>query len=515
MIEEDLLSKNNKGTKEELSEEDKIVEYLMPFKDGILTLPKLYLMKIGLQFMLETVLLASTIMGPLIILAVNFSFIGQSGSVALQAAFGISNSFITVFFNGLNIYNLDKVGIALSVELGKGRYFEVKRAMSQGVVTICFFFFTITLPLLLYSGSFLIFAGVDETTSMASQHILRLLIIPLFMEMASSLLRTFCMSQGFEQEFSVVGIINTIVCTGLSYFLVVSMDLEVFGFILAKFTYELVNILIGVYVMVKRTPQETRGIVGFEDVKLGLWDFMVDTFKYSMGSYTEVLGCEFTSLLVARLNNSAQVSAFMAMINVNVSFYTFGIALGIIGRTRLNIFMGKGLFQTASNLFRYVHMVGMAMGLIISLILTAIKPQVARFYSGNSEEVFDYVMTMLTIYTFTTMSETSVATSFVGIKTVGKIMHLLAINIVNLVLLNAIIGITITVMGGQCVAFYIGLMFVVVSHNVVCYVMVVMSDWSLAVSKESGGFGERGVVEDEAGGVEGLEMKVLGEGLKK
>lgn len=457
--------------------DQQIIQYLLPLKEGVANLGAGYIVKTGLELMKESLMIACTIVGPILLLTANFSFIGREGSVSLQAGFGLANSFIVVFFNSLNIYNLDKFGIALSVHFGRRDFKEVKRVLNQGAFTICLLFSCVTLPFLYFSRTILILFGISEANATTTQFILRLVILPLMVEAASSVLRTFCMSQGFEKDFNIFGIINTILCICLSYFLVVSMRLGIYGFVYAKCIYEINNCLVGLYVLKKVNP-DTFGMVSISDLQLGLKSYLIDTLKYSLGSYSEILGVESISILVASLQVDEQTTAYMAMISLLGSVYTFGMALSIIARTRINLLIGCGLLNTAKNAFWFIHKVGCFMGLLESVILVSFCSQIANFYSSNNQAVRSYLSGLIYLYSLWTVSEVSISTTFVGIKTIGKVTTLLKVNLITLLIINPVLGLLIVRLNGDCLALFFTLLSMIGIGHLCCYYVTMKEDWT-------------------------------------
>ena len=457
-------------------QEHKVVEHLQDFIRPLTELPKSYLAWNAVQLLRESISLAFTVMGPLLIIGANLGFLGHSGSAAQQASFGLATTIINVAFTSLNILNLEKLGIDLSAEFGKRNYLGLQKVFTQGVITFGSYFCGITVPLMLLSRPFLLAVGVAEENAVICSQMLQLLLLPMLIELISALLRTFCMAQGFETAFTTPGVVNSVVCIVASYFLVVYFGLGVVGFMIAKLAFELINLVISIQIYYKTVP-ESRGLCSWAHAKDGFGEFFKETFKFSLNCYTEVLGFELISIFVANFHDNEQLSAYMAIINFTVTFYTFGTSISIISRTRVNILIGKGLRKTARNYYVFTWVTAFLFGCFLGIFFVGLnKAWISSVYGGSNPQVQELLQKLLTVYMFIMGVEISVATGSMGAKTVGRIGSVLKVSMA-LLFINPSAGLVVLWFGGETLALYTTLMAACTTGNLCYFYFSLVEDW--------------------------------------
>jgi len=216
-----------------------------------------------------------------------FSFLSTTGDTPLQASFGICFTLQAIFFKSLNFSSLDKIGIDLSQALGARDMLRAKKVFLQALVTMCLLFSLVTFPLVFFAQPIMTTLGYSEENSAMSERILRLMAPAMFLEIAASTVRTFCMSQGHEQVFGKTGLANTVVCTLLSYVTIVHLRWGILGFIVGIILMEASNLLVALLVL-QRTDPASRGLLSWSQVQDGLSEYICETLKFCLSMETMI-----------------------------------------------------------------------------------------------------------------------------------------------------------------------------------------------------------------------------------
>ena len=243
---ENLLNKKEKpAAGEEMS-----FAYLDPLKKGR-DPPSLKQMATLTAILIkDTILVASAYVGPFIFSAFIYRYLGETVDSRTQAAFGISNSYILVFFNSFMYSGMDKIGIALSQMLGSKDFEGYRQNFGKGIMSTWMISLGATLPLFLFSGFILKSIGIEEETAAIAQSYLRRVLPIVGMETISHLVRTFCVAQGHESLIGKIIFANTLVCIVIGYYLIVVQNQGLWGAVILKGIYEGVNLLIGATIMI-------------------------------------------------------------------------------------------------------------------------------------------------------------------------------------------------------------------------------------------------------------------------
>ena len=147
-----------------------------------------------------------------------------------------------------------------------------------------------------------------------------------------------------------------------------------------------------------KTEPLTRGLISFEDLFNGYGYFILDTGKYIMSLYSEWIGCEIAIYFSGLTHDNVQIAAHTALANFACFVMNTGIGFSTVGRTRVNVLLGKGYFKAAKNFF-IIYMSGcIALGLCFSGLLMMARPVLAAVYTGDNVFVTELLTKLFGVY---------------------------------------------------------------------------------------------------------------------
>ena len=460
------------------AEEEHSFAYLDPLKNESEPASFLQLLVLSAMLVKDTIMVASAYVGPFVFTACIYKYLGMTVDNMTQAAFGISNSFVLVFFNSFIYSGMDKIGISLSQKLGAKDFSGYRQNFWQGVVCSWGIFFAATLPLFVFSGSLLAAVGIEVQTALTAQKYLRMFLPMAGLEVSSQLVRTFCVAQGQESLIGKTTFANTIICIIIGYYLIVVKNQGLWGSVVLKGIYETLNLLIGSVILRFQTHAETRGFTTFSSMVDGLWEFSADMIQFILGTYSELLGFEITSLFVARFHDNDEIFAYAASASLVNGCYNVGMALSLIGRTRINYLIGQNEQNAAKNLFSYLHKIGMVVGLIACILIYPNAKHFAKFLTGSNAVAAGWAEKIVQIYSCFLFSEFSLYLAFIGVKSIGKIRTLLLINLIFAVIGNYISCSIMSHFEFRSPYMFLNLMLITALVNALSYFISAFHDWS-------------------------------------
>lgn len=461
-----------------------VVKQLLQFEKSALELPKADLLFCFMKMVKESLVLAFSIAGTNIVSASGFAYLNTLGKPLIQASFGICSSYFMVFFMAIMISNMDKLGITLAQAYGKKDYSKCRIIITQGAITTLLMFGLVSLPLMLNEENLLLLIGLPAENCRIAQQMANSLVPAMIVQCGAEFLKTVCFSQGHESIFGRVNFFNVPLSLLLSYVFIIRWDMEIQGWVYSKLVFELVNLCTGLYVFLCWSIPEVKGFVSLQETFSGLGHFVLDSVKFTLGTYSEFFGFEITSYFVAVTGNNDSIAAYTSFISVNTLLFIVGLSFATICRTRLNLLMGMHLPNTARNFFFFFVTCAAIVGLVVSVALFSTRTILAEFFANSTERMKNDFFGLLSVYVFAAPSELSVATSMMGMKTLGRIIDVLKIAFIFYVLLNFITGKTILHFGGEVTSLFAGLLSVITLMNITLVIICYRDDWNKAVDRK-------------------------------
>jgi Na+-driven multidrug efflux pump len=349
---------------------------------------------------------------------------------------------------------------------------------NQAIWTNLIMFMLMTIPLFLCAEHILIFANIDPVVAARCQQIMYYMLLADALELAGDTTRVFCMAQGFEEVFGSTSILALIVSVIFGYIFVVRFELGAIGWVFSKCLYEGILLLIALATTLMTHP-DTRGFASFSIVREGYGVFFWDAIKYSLGSYSEFIGYEVASYFVFLTHDIPQIAAYTAVMNFTSLFYSIGETFAIICRTRMNLLIGKELKRTAKNFYIFFMLVLFTMGTLAGVFFYLVRKQVTSAYAESNFYMSEAFEKLFIVYCFCIPSELSIPTTFMGIKTVGGINCLLALNFLLFICGNFVQSYYFSVVKHWgSLPIFIGLQVLFYIENFLCISRVLFTDWA-------------------------------------
>ncbi len=462
--------------KEEELESMKLVGRFLQLKAGLASLSANQLLSIAGIILMEAGMFMPYIISQNVFRLFIFSFLSHAGDSLLQASFGICITIQAIFFKSLNHGALDKIGIDISKALGAQDKQLTKKVFAQAIVSVLGLFCLITLPLVMFASSLMALLGYSSENAALSQIILRLMLPAMLLEISANTVRTFCMSQGLEKVFGKIGLINTAVSTVISYVLIVRQGWGIYGFTSGIFLMEGAN-LIAALVVLQKTDRSTRGWVGWAVLTDGLSKYILDTFKFCVATYFEILGSELTSYFVALTHDNAQISAVASAYSLASLLYKVGSSISAIARTRINRMMGMDETLAARNTFFIIYLLAALLGLLSAIFIFAFRSSVAALYTSNLPEVRVWLMDIILIYCFCMPSEFSMTMSTLGVRTIGKPNLLSLFTFTYFIAINSVTNFIAYCYGANSIEFFSISLILSLLINISCFLTVIRHKW--------------------------------------
>lgn len=457
---------------------DATVAELLYFSSPLLSIPPQVLLLTMYKLVKETLVISFSTLGGQLLALSGYIFLNYIEDNEGQAAVGIVFSYNLVFFYGFSVSLSEKLGIDMSQSFGAKKYSITKKLFSQGMLTNAIFFLCLTTPLFLLSEEILLFANIEPATAARCQQIMYYMLVADLFELGGDIYRVFCMAQGIENVFGQTSILALIISVICGYLFVVKYSLGPAGWVISKIIYEFILFLVAVGAKIA-TQEETKGFCSWEVTFQGYRSFFWESVKYSLGSYSEFLGYEVASYFVFRTNGTAQIAAYTAIFNVTSLFYSTGETFAVICRTRMNLLIGKNLKRTAKNFYIFYLIILFSLGTAFGVLFYCLRKYITLAYAGSNYYMSEAFEDLLIVYCFCIPSELSIPTTFMGIKTVGGINLLIALNFLLFICGNFAQSYYFSmVRHTSSLPIFIGLQVLFYTENIICIARVLLTDWS-------------------------------------
>lgn len=447
----------------------------------------------------ETLIISVSTMGSQLMVVMGFMSLNYMENTEGQAALGIAFSFNLVFFYGYYLSLVDKLGIDCSQTFGAKQYYKTKVVTNKALWMCIITYLCFTVPCFLLSVPIMTFVKVDPAIAPKVRDILMILLGANLLELTADFLRAFCMAQGFEQVFGTTSLLAVVISSSSAWIFVVAMDLGVIGWVYSKIIYELICVVCA-WVIFQITHNETRGFASISVVKEGFGSYFLESIKFAIGSYTEFIGIEITSLFVFYTHDNEQIAAYTSMLNFTSIFYSMGESFSVICRTRMNLLIGKDLKKTAKNFYIFFIFGVMLFGILMSGGVFLMRDLITEYFAGSNDRMTYYFYYILTVYCLALPSELSITTSFIGVKTIGSIVFLMMLNSVIYIACNTLFCYLATkYYNAGAIMLFAGLQGQVILMNLVCIAKVTCTNWEKAklVIEDEMGLEVSGMAEEE------------------
>ena len=348
-------------------------------------------------------------------------------SEVMEASLGLYLTYINFFCYALVNSIGEKLGVEASEYYAEKRYSKMKTALLYGLMTFGTFYIFLILPLMLFSFKVMRLVGVEEdvahiTSTMVIWSLPTVLIIGI-----GDAMKTYCYSQGIETPFGFINIGNSLITMPLMYLCVFPFGMGIYGFVVTRTIYEIMNFSMFSYVFFTQSDQLTIGKPEPEDLIGDFMTYFVSALKFFSTAYFEWFGFEINTVYVSLLGDTTALAAYVCWNNFSSIFYSAGIGIGNIMRTRVNFLLGMKKNIAARNFFFWFCKYNFCFWFFIASTIVILRNQIASFYTKN-HEVHAILSKIFFVYFFIILVDTTNYAILSTMRSVGKINDLLKIN---------------------------------------------------------------------------------------
>lgn len=468
----------NTDTKED-GDEIEIIKQISCFDRPASEMPLAFQLKMITTMVYDISMMTLTLSGNVLVKSSGFLYFNIVGDPILQASYGL-HCFLTVaIHDGLVIANLEKLGIRLSEAYGSGDFKECKNIVSKSILTALLLLIFVTVPLSLMTENIMLLIGLNPAYARLNQDAMYWSLPMFAIYWMSEITKTFCIAQGRERAIQVGCFTSTVICIALNYFFIVRLQLGLKGIVATKTVGPILELIVAGWEYAK-CKDLTLGLVNFTEVIRGYKSFAVDSLKFMISMYAEVIGYEITGLFVAVNCDSDQTAAFYAAANIPVIAWVISAAISTVCRTRINILIGMKKFETAKNFYYYYLTIIEFIAILFGILVFFTRSFLSRLLANSTPEMNRLYTMMMMIYAFELPFDLVQGTLQLGLKSLGKIKTVLTITMTGALLLNTLGCIVLQYLNHNAVSYFALMSSFTVAIVVSLFICLLLSDWSKA-----------------------------------
>lgn len=412
---------------------------------------------------------------------VGFYAYSHTGSQLDEAAYGIAIFFSTIFMIGVYFVVDEKVAMESSIALGRKDYQGVKRAFWQGLLTTLLLMVFAFIPMAYFSETIFVKVGFESNLARSTAYIVKWMTPFYCVMMINSLLYSVVLAQAVDHCYGLI----SAVCVTLS--LITSTIVHVhFGYDglsmwMAGISVTCIIMFIAVLPPFFRgVDPRTRGFMRLTDILDGYLGFLKDCLYFFVSTYSEWLATEITIYFVSLTHDNNQIIAFSSVTNISASLIVIGSGFCIKGRTIANILLGMNKRVASKKFFTFFLTGFVLLGVLISLLLYIISPQIIQFYCGDNKEAAAYFSTLLKIQLVFIPLAWAWDFIFSLARSVGETLFSILTNIVLILVACTAINVYLISTGKSCVEVFVVLNVLVATSILLMMARLLCLDWQRA-----------------------------------
>ena len=445
--------------------------------------------KLFANLIIPSCLLAITHSGNTFLNTMGFYVAGKSSDTVTTPAFGL-----TVFFNMVTVYSLtqpiiEKIGISCAKSFGSKDYEAVKEHYLRGILLFLIFTALLYTPIIIFAESLMLAINIDPEVAEASAEFQALLFPIDITRLLGEIMVTYMVSQGVESSFGVFTMINSSLGMVVAYYFGVKREMGVYGWMIGRAIFDLLNILsiLGVYFVRMKGNKITAK--NLSNAYRGLGQFFCDVFKYTIVLYSEVIGWEISTLLVAMTKDKNQIGAYSCIVNLAYIVWNIGNGFSNTSRTRINYLLGQKKGRAAKNFFRIVLNGMVIFGLCLGVFFFVAKKQLGMLYASENELIRGHVVSLLGVYCFLTLGDFLFAYTFTITRSTNQVMLNMILDYIFLIGAHCAISYSIMkYMNGNCRTVLVTLECSILAVYVILFIKLFSMDWDkINFQDEEGG----------------------------
>lgn len=270
--------------------------------------------------------------------------------------------------------------------------------------------------------------GSDFETYKLTSQTTQILIPSLILQSITETIKTYCNSQGIEIYFGYFNLLITIIFSPLCYYLTIEKQLGLVGFVLYKYSVDLVNFLFSFGIYKKLTHEKSRDLTFDlypDDQNQEMKSYLRDCFKFLLSFYFEIFGILCCVVLAILQEDIYNLTAFIQFLNLFSVVYCVGIGFSLVVRSRINFLFGKEKFKTAKNFFWWFWRTLVFYGVLVGFVVFwCFGRWIAWFYTHD--EVTAVILgRMIKLFGFVYWCEISLMSSMTVLRSLGKVNFLI------------------------------------------------------------------------------------------
>lgn len=242
-------------------------------------------------------------------------------------------------------------------------------------------------------------------------------------------IKSYCYSHKIESFFGYISLSNLFLSILTMPFMIKTLELGIYGFVLNRIIFESLNLLIYLFVAIYYLPIESKNISrAFPHFdKSEFASYFTNTFEYICTVCFESICFEIQTIYVAIKMTEVDLAALTASNNITGIIFFSGLGFSNLFRTRLNHLIGMDEGIAAKNFSFWFMKVSLLFCLVIQVVLFVVKDYVIQLYSNN-ELMTKKMTTFITLYSFFIYIDILPEIIMVVLRSIGLVSYTVKIN---------------------------------------------------------------------------------------
>jgi len=366
----------------------------------------------------------------IVVIFVNFIYIGMLGDPLLEASFGLGVSYFMFLFMSLNLGCFEVTGIdcaqvwgmtaAVAKEKGIDKAKKMSSSLAKGCILLCIVLCFSTI-MFIYAKEVLIAISIAEVNAVQTGAMVVWLIPGIILQGFNFQVQAFILAQGVTIPFGVANIVSIVVCSCICNWLTFDLQVGILLFPICKTIMEIINLFANIYAIFFSIKKGSIVCVSFSEVKKDLGGFLCKGFKFIIGLYAEFLGFEFNTYLASLTHDQNEITAFVSWVNIAGFLFTIGLGFSNVTRQRVSSYIGKESPVQALNAARFFTFMAAVVGLLFLICIESCRYGIASIYTPLSD-IQEIIAKLLIPYGFGAVFELIVGCQNTLMRLTGRAM---------------------------------------------------------------------------------------------
>ena len=353
-----------------------------------------------------------------------------------------------------------------------------KRYMTQTLFLFAAYTAIFYFPLVFFSPQWLGLLGFGPDLAENCKQLAIKNLCADILESVRSFIMGYCNSQEIEGIFAILSWVNLIPSVILSFVLGLNYDMGIDGWIIGKTVFQFLNTASFFVVYLTKTAPSSRGLCSLSDMWIGIVDFAQTTFGFCIGLTFEILSVEIGTVFNARGNNTHQIAALGAVMNLLYFLFDFSVGFMVACRTRLNYMLGTGYYTAAKKIAIMTLLGQTTVAIVIGSGLYIFRYQVAGLYASHDSVQAEYTVKLVALYSVFIQADIHYSTITMLCRSTNHVGFYIGSFFTFSVLANtAICWYLRFVVDADCVSFFIALYSCFFASIFSCLLRVLFFDW--------------------------------------